>query len=404
MSQMSARSEPDMYLVGHADQKDTDFSSPYSEFGHNPFLQKFNRIINYSTTDKEVSFTTGPAFGKTVKCEIPKHAPFMQNVSVQIWLPRLVKTSGTFASWTNAIGYALIKKVVLAISGVNVTTMSGQSMDIIDEMEYSNKVSARRMMGKFDNINFMQSNVKYGSNEEYIIVPLRFWFTDDISQSLPLGGMAASTITITIDISDFSSCICYDGDTPPLFADIVRGNLLVRYHDVPQSFINEHMISKKFVYLVEQTQIDGEYVSGDATNFHLEMKFNLPVSSLYWAFVDEQSEENNDWFNYLKRSDGNVIMTHGRIDVDGNALTEMLPEMYYRLAQAKQDNVSEKCIYQMHFCSKLKENTGSMNMSNFDKISMQIKLRGGGNPSRMVFIAKNWNFLIIQNGFACIKF
>ncbi len=403
MIQLTSKGDIDKALF--ADPKDIDkiFNRPTSEFGLNPFLHKYERTLNFSTEHREVIFSSKATFNKSVECVIPRFGAFMQNIYVQINLPSITRIDGSFAAWANCLGELLLKSVSLEINGVVIDSFDSVATDVLDETEYIAKSSERGMMGKFDNLRFMQTTLQYGTDPETLFIPLRFFFTKDTTNALPLAAMTSTEMVLRIEFEEFSKCICYDGSTTPKEVDFTSANLLVEYHHVEKPFIDRFLINKPFMYLIDQIQMNEEYISGNTTQFHVDLQYQLPIRSLYWCFVDEDSENNNDWFNYLRRSDSGVIMKEAKFDFDGNEVTPMRSEMYYRLIQPNQDVISEKCIYQMHFGIKSGVNSGSVNFSRLDKASMQLNLRPGG-PTRMHIIAINWNILIIQNGAATLMF
>ncbi len=405
MAQLSAKGLQDQLLFGYP--SDTDFYKPATPFGANPFIQKFEKTMNVQSIHKEIMFTNRASFDHQAKCIIPYQGAFIQDIYLQIRLPKLVKTDGSYAAWANGIGNALIHTAVLQIGGVTVDTLTRTSLDILDETEYADEASKRRSFGKFEVLNYVQTALVYGSNEEVLQIPLRFFFTSDISKSLPIAAMASSEVVVLIDFAPFEECLCYDGSTPPVFADLVAANLLVNFHNIDQAFMHMNVVNKRFVYLIDQVQVDSEYIAANMKTFQVDLKFKNPVRSLYWAFLDEVSADNNDWFNYLSRIDQNVIMTDAKLDFEDSSVSDWLPEIYFRLVQAGQytNVITDKSIYQMQFGTNPSKNSGSVNFSRLDKATLHVKLRAAAsNPCRIVLVAKSWNFLLIENGFASIMF
>lgn len=408
--QLLSKGVQDKFLFADPNPID-NATKPASGFGFNPFTHRYNRMMNLMSDHKELIFANKPQFGKSTYCVIPKHGAYLQQLYVRIRLPALEHSSGSTAAWTNAIGFAILKSITLEIGGVILGALTGGALDILEEITINpaTKDLRRRMVGKFDFLSYSQTGpYRFGLNEEEVLIPIPFWFTTSHANALPLAAMAASDIIIRIGFAEFNNCVVYDGAAPPVFTEIKSASIVAKYHHVDDEYINTNMLGRSFLYLTDQIQIMNEYIPLNRAGFHIELDFKHPVSCIYWAFIEEDSESNNDWFNYTRRSDSSPIMESALFELEGYSRTEMLPESYYRLTQTLENSPcgSEKAVYQYNFGQGIQSGispSGSVNFSRLDKATMYINVRPGP-PCRLCLVALNWNMFIVNRGLSSMMF
>lgn len=406
---MTSRGVQDQFLF--APPVLNDSAKPASMYGTNPFIHRYNRSMNFMSDHKELIFANQSQFGQSSYCIVPHHGAYLQQLYLRVRLPALIHSSGSSAAWTNAVGFAIIKDISLEIGGVVHGTLTGEILDILEETSIRSvqKDSYRRMVGKFDFLSYSQTGVdRFGLKEEEVIIPLRFWFTESIDRSIPVGAMASGDIIIRVTFNDFSKCVVYDGDTPPIFADILSASIVAKFHHVDAEYIETNMIGKSFLYLSDQIQTRNEHIPLNRTGFHVDLDFKHPVRCIYWMFIEEESENNNDWFNYNRRSDGLPIMTSASFELEGFQRSEMLTEKHYRIIQPLEHAHAgtEKAVYQYNFGQGEQYGnspSGSVNFSRLDKASMYVNIRAG-NPCRMFLFAVNWNVFITNKGLSSMMF
>lgn len=407
--QMLVKGVQDKFLFAEPNALD-NAAKPASVYGANPFIHRYLRTMNFMSEHKELIFANQAHFGQSVFCIIPHHGAYLQQLYLRVKLPALVHSSGTTAAWTNAIGFAILKSATLEIGGVVVGELNGEILDVLEETNPSTeKEAGRQLVGKFDFLSYSQTGAsRFGLHEEEVYVQLRFPFTKSLANALPLAAMSDSSTIIRVSFSDFQKCVVYDGDTPPVFADIKSASIVAKYHHVDTEYVNTNMHDKSFLYLTEQIQTTSEYIPENRTGFHIDLEFKHPVKCIYWMFIETESEENNDWFNYNRRSDGGPIMIDARFELEGFRCTESLPEKHFRIIQPLEHawGGTEKAIYQYNFGQGEKHSkspSGSVNFSRLDKATMHINIRAGP-PCRLCLIAENWNVFIINRGLSSMMF
>jgi hypothetical protein len=161
----------------------------------NMFQYKYFRYLNFANDLYRLSLNETAAFGTSTSIKIPKYGHLLSKFSLHISLPPLVKTSGTYASWCDTIGYAIFSKPVeLLIGGVVVDRFWPVAVDMLDELNVSlNKLGHDQMIGKGD---MHRSSLFNGIQTLDLMIPIDFWFTNHYSMALPLLSMTSQDIEL----------------------------------------------------------------------------------------------------------------------------------------------------------------------------------------------------------------
>ena len=361
-----------------------------------------SRVINvqpYSSAD----------FGKKIVFEIPKHGQFVHNIQLAITVPRLVATSGTIAGWTNSMMYALIDRVELEIGGKIFDRRSGVQMDITDELTSKSGHSQGKnlMSGKKEVI----SNTN-DSEPKTFILTLDFWFNNKPEQSLPIALLHEQKIKLNFYFKDFSECVVYDGTTQPIPVSISKCELLVEYYYIGKEdmkpFIEKSYSKEGLNYLIETNVFDNyEVIKENQKTHNSVLNFKYPVKEINWVLVEEDSINNNDWFNYSVRDTNTSPLKNTRLILDGiTQTTDYLSEYYFRLIQNQQFHsvIPLKYIYSYSFARE-PENidiTGSLNLSLVNESSLNMNFNDI-KESRLYVFGKTYNIFSICKGEAFIR-
>ena len=85
---------------------------------HNFIKQAYKQYNNFAIERIKITSKNKIQFDKQITFEIKKLGDFLKKVYFEFSLPILTPTSGTFAGWTNGIGYAIIDYVDIKINNV----------------------------------------------------------------------------------------------------------------------------------------------------------------------------------------------------------------------------------------------------------------------------------------------
>ena len=122
LMQLVAYGAQDIYLTGN----------PQITF----FKVVYRRHTNFSIETINQTFSSTPDFGKKTNVTIARNGDLVANMCLEVKLPQLFQTqgSGTYQSWTNGIGNALIKSVNVEIGGQEIDKHYGEWLDIWSEL------------------------------------------------------------------------------------------------------------------------------------------------------------------------------------------------------------------------------------------------------------------------------
>lgn len=372
----------------------------------NIFKYNYYRYVNFATETVKLGFNENVTFGKRITCEIPKRGDLLSKIHLHLRLPPIVKNGGTYASWTDTLGYAIFDDFIeLQIGGEIVDKLYPQFLNAWDELTTtSKKVGKNLMLLKSDT--YVAS--KYNA-EKYVdlIIPLDFWFTKQYNLSLPLLCMSYQDIKISFKLKQFSECINYDGDEP-LAIPILNANIIAEYIFL-DDVIREKFLDVKHQYIIEQVQYNGDDLILHNTDvYNSKLRFNYPCKEFIFFAVENRNIENNNHFVYSRTPDDEPLIREASLLLDGKLRFDSLPEFYYR--SVFPDNVHSviptKYIYTMPFSIKPEGNqpTGSLNASKFNDITLFLKLPHDNVDLTLYVFAISYNVLIINKGFLTMEF
>lgn len=372
----------------------------------NIFKYNYYRYVNFATDTVKLDFNSSATFGQKSTCEIPKRGHLLSKLYLHIRLPKIVFSTGEYASWSDTIGYGIFSDAIeLQIGGVIVDRLYPQFMDAWDDLTNNNK-----QMGK----NFMLlksdtyvSSLQNASKDVNLVIPLDFWFTKHYNMALPLLSMFKQDIKINFKLRNFSECINYDGDMP--FAhDIITSNIYAEYIFLDDIILRQFQ-EQKHQYIIEQVQYNGDEIIQNSTNvYNSDLKFSHPCKELVFFAVETDNINTNNYFSYGKRDDDSPLIEEASLLLDGKYRFDHLPEFYYRtiFPDSVHSVIPMKYVYTMPFSIRPEDNqpTGSLNMSRFNDITLALKLCQNNPQMKLFVFAVSYNILTIENGSVVLEF
>lgn len=370
--------------------------------------QVYKQYENFAIEQTKILSNETVNFGNVVTFDIKKIGDFLYKTHFSFTLPKLVKRSGTFAGYTNSIGHAIIEYVDIEIGGTRVDRNYGVFMEIWNELTTLASYSDT-LIGKFAHTKLLKTNAV--SDSEYK-VPLQFWFNKNIGSSLPLLSLRSSSIKIILKLRPFSECIVYDGGIPPAPVNIKDCYLLSDYIFIDE-VLKRNYIANEHLFLITQTQFNGDLHVGTGGVYKSNLAFNHPCSEIIFVLRETASEENNDYFNFSLRNF--VINTEilpllhsSKLILDGKDRTCILDQKTLGTLNTSKyhTNTTDKHIYTMPFCSDPEKSvpTGSLNFSTFTSAILYIKLMESIAPSNCFIFARNYNIITIKESKVRIHF
>ena len=345
-------------------------------------------------------------FGKHITFKIKKSGDFLKKIYFSFDLPALVRTSGTYAGWTNSIGYAIIDYFYIKINSIEIDRQYGLYLAIWNEL--TKKEDDDILIGKYRNISSLRFNALTTSNYS---VELPFWFSQNIASALPLISLSQSNpIEIVMYLNDFDKCVVYDGNTGPIQASVTNGILLT-----DQIFMGDAS-KKKFkaephVYIIKQLQYNSDDVAGNSKK--MELTFSHPLNQLLFVIREKASELNNDWFNFSLRNSlvhtkVLPLLERARLLVDAKPRHEYQSSHELSIINSKlyYTNTIDTFIYTIPFCNDpvVWLPNGTLNFSVPQLKELQLELIQDTPACSLHVFGVNFNFLTINNELVTLQY
>ena len=396
------------------------------------FKMVYRRYTNFSTESSIIQFDNQADFGRRITTLIPRKGDLLGPMWLEIQLPAIYDSvTGKPASYTNAIGHALIQEISLEIGEQEIDKQTGEWMEM-----WSNYVITEDKRQGWNNMIGKTSGASQGNTAShsvnlfgplFLYVPLRFWFCKNPGLALPLIALQYHPVRINITLKPLQGAFVIDNpmaipcDASVASASITSMNL---YGDFIHLDIDERrrFVANSHEYLIEQVQYTQDTsVDQAATTVQVPMEFNHPIKELFWRVQRQAAVNANQPFNYTNLSIGetstqvgyqNLINT-ALLRLDGYDRFDIRRADYFRLVQPYQHHTVipiDDYVYSYSFALRPEDvqPSGSMNASRIDTIVLQLELNNTVSPPRgpasVRIYALNHNVLRITDGFGGILF
>lgn len=373
--------------------------------------QVYRQYDNFAVERINITAQDVVDFGKQCTFQVKKLGQFLKKCYFSFTLPPLIHTSGTYAAWTNGIGYAIIDYIDFRINNLKIDRMYGLYMMIWYELTsnpgYRDATDA--LTGTFQNVNSLVYNAIASTNYS---VDLTFWFSQNIGCALPLLSLTQSNfVEFIFKLKSFDECILYDGNTPPAKVSVTNAYLATDQIFVDETFIKKFK-GEKHTYIIKQHQHHFDDIFGSSKITKLD--FNHTCNQLVFVLREKASENNNDWFNFSLRNSSvshqpvNPLLKSARLLLDGKPRNEYLTstELSILNTSTYYKKAVDNYIYTMPFCNDpiTWVPNGTINFSNIGIAELQLALIDGVPSCTAYVFCTNFNFLTIDKTFVKIEF
>lgn len=355
------------------------------------------------------------------------------------------------------IGNLMIKKISLYINNMLIDELDGSYMQVYTDL-YVSDWNRKAMIGLDDNIN----KPKLKIDSEYIYIPLRFWFCDNI-KPLPIIALQYSNIYIDVTFRDFNECVTVLEEYNGL---LFHSNIKHQVFQIEEIFLQanfylvEHeerktLASREYKILITQTQVKTLNFNSNAI---LDITFNHIVKDLIFFIQPNSNKLNGEFFNFTAKSrylpnelisqlftkDGNPknnininnvsylynvepsrhLLNQARILFNGIERINWRDYKYFYFMQNyenyrnKTNQDSYVYLYSFNINPTQFSNWSGCNFSRLENPQLQLNINTDSfiinvNPQiknpvdnlyHLVCYATNFNILIIKNGVAGLKY
>jgi hypothetical protein len=372
----------------------------------NIFKYSYFRYVNFATETVKLELNEVATFNKKTVCNILKKGHLLSKLYLHLKLPPLVLNGGTYACWTDTIGYAIFKEAIeLEIGGVVVDKLYPHFLNMWDEVSNSNKSYGKNLMLLKNDL--YSSGKKNATKPIDLIIPLDFWFCKEYSSALPLLSMDYQDIKLSFKFRDFHELINYDGLQPEPVS-ILESHVIAEYVFLDDIILNKFK-TQTHTYIIEQIQYNNDELIPESTSlYNSYLKFNNLIKEFVFACVEKTSVDSNNYYAYSNSTDDSSLIEEISLSFDGRKKYEFLPEVYFRtvMPDAAHSEIPIKYIYYIPFSIKPEENQpfGSLNASRFNDIVLSLKLQNN-NPELFLYtFALSYNIIKIEKGYLKTEF
>jgi hypothetical protein len=396
------------------------------------FKYGYCQHTNFATEAISQSFDGNIDFGKKVTATISRNGDLVNDMILQINLPRLnvlsdKKDNGDNykVNWVNCIGYRMIEYISLEIGGTEIDRHSGEWLYLNSELSLTD--TQKRINNTITHNKLFQ--VFETSKDIQCYIPLKFWFCKEIGAAIPLVALQYHEIKVHIKFKSFHDCIIVEKEInidtglitktqeKPKHQRIINAQLLCNYIFLDKT--ERKWFSKNtHKYLIEQVQYNGvDSISSNEYKLHLD--FNHPCKELIWYATLTQNNQTNDWLNFSKitnygntygSSPNSEIIEKATLFLNGHERMEERDSGYFRLTNVLQfhSGCPNNYIYSYPlslFPEKLQP-SGVLNFSVLDEAFLLFKYNKNHTiPEHNIHVySKNYNILVISQGMGGLSF
>jgi hypothetical protein len=409
--QLASVGAQDVYLTG--DPEFTFFLTVFKR--HTKFASQAQEIVF-----KDVTFN----FAKTSEAILPRFGDLVRAVYFKFDLPALTGGANVNQGYTDSVGNVIIDRAELLIGGQIVEIITGEYMELRQDLytRQSHLTSMQDLVGTY----YTRQGMGAATSDRTMIVPLPFYFHNNPALAIPQVALRYQEVSIRLKLRPINQLIVGDpagADVSENYNDLtlVNPSLIVDYvflEDREAKFFS----NKQLTYPITQVQVSTASleVPGTGTSTTEEsykLGFVNPVKELFFVIQDDSvvetnSATGNDWFNYLKVSDGGRQLQNLELYFNGDAriTSSVADDLYLRVVQpldyhTKAPNHSFY-VYSFALDPEEYQPTGQVNMSRINNVRLVLNLRSdtSGTKKTVKVYAQNYNIMKIQSGVAGVLF
>ena len=340
------------------------------------------------------------------------------------------------AWWTEATGFACIKRLELKIGGSVIDCNWAELMFVIEELSgHSGKKLTEMVNRTFRSVDRLIANSR---ETQILYVPVGFWYTAAPSLALPLACLQFHNVHLNVQWAPLSSLVMKsmcdlvvlrsDTGMPLGDSDLQASVESVYVHlstDERDSLIaapGNDCYDKRndrikcppkaqggLHYLITQSQ--AKKITVNSSNLDVQLGMSFCVSALMFCIRRKSAREANDLFNFSGIA-GRAPLINAALAFNSTTRVAAHPEVWWRLVQPYMHwpSLPLARIYSYSFAlqpSVVTEPSGCANFSRLDNVSLELQLQdefgaGSQEDAELFVFARNFNLLKICAGMCSV--
>ena len=421
------------------------------------FNYSFDKINKYSKGDSIYYPVGKPNWGNSIRFNIDRQGDLLYGLYLVIKLPKLSianligltedennDNSDYRIKYSDFIGNTIIEKISLYFNGKLVDEQHGDYMQLYTDL-YMSDWNRKAMLGMNDYLN--RPNLKIKS--EYIYIPLKFWFCNNIEQPLPVIAMQNTEIYIDIKFRKFSECytVLKKDNTGLYFLQNIKHQELqfeevklqanYYYLDLEE---RKEMAEKDYNIVITQTQMKMAELKH---NLSLEIDFNHIVKDIFFYIRPTLHKDFGEFFNFTTKSNyvpaslinQNISSVLWNLEPKTHLLNKARilfnsierigwrdAKYFYNMQNFEnyQNSIHTHIyMYSFNLQPRNNDNISGCNFSRLDNAQLQVEIEPNlfivkNNPENILYpnydnyelrcFATNYNILVISGGIASVKY
>lgn len=235
------------------------------------FKSIYKKIANFSIEDINQYFINDYGFSKRSSCILHNNGDLINIVYLVVTLPNIpnlneYNLNGTAFKWIDNIGEKLIKSIEIEINNTIIQKLSGYYIHIYNRLHTSKGKNIDKIIGNVKEL-IEFSNFK---KEYKLYIPIPFWFTESVGNSLPINKFDINKVKINIELENIENLIIYG----PLFFITIK---------------EDNVSFKKYEYIYQsKTAVKGQFFYFDKITKRLY--YNLLSENNFHAFQNSTYE------------------------------------------------------------------------------------------------------------------
>lgn len=263
------------------------------------FKTVYKRYTPFSMESIECFFNKKPKFGSVCSATLNRSGSLISKVYLEVDLPY---SENSNATWTNRVGFNLIKKIELIIGDTIIERQIGLWMYLWSELSstFDKHKILDDLIGTTSKSNLFTNGLSANVPHK-LIIPINLYFCKNIENALPVSAITNQNITFKFYFEKKDKCL-QNGNIDD---DIINSRLWID-HIYVEKTEEIKIIQRPHSYLIEIPQHYEKNLNNDGDNL-INIPFKLPCKELIWILKKKNLENSNDKFTNFTEGLNNAV-------------------------------------------------------------------------------------------------